>query len=186
MPPSGSLRQWLTDRGSLTARIVGHVAGFNLVRLRQGLARPHRDERRALGLRAGELAMRREVLLRDGDHTLVFAHTVAHPRDLAGAWRGLSKLGARPLAEMLFHDARVVRMPIEYRRLNVRHALFRAACVAAQLSEQGTASLWARRSVFLKAGRPLLVTEVFVGAAKLAHEATTEQCQLLTVDAGND
>jgi chorismate lyase len=164
MPPAGRLRPWLTYRGSLTSRIVEHFDRFNLVRLSQHLARPNRDEHRALDLRSGELAVIREVLLRDGTTPLVFAHTAANPRDLRGAWRGLSRLGARPLAEMLFQDPTVVRMPMEYQRLRATHRL----ALSVQQHHLTSGNLWARRSVFLKAGRPLLVTEVFLPAI-LAH-----------------
>ncbi len=161
IPPTGKLRGWVTDRGSLTARIVEHVGNFNLVRLTQRLAQPNPDEFRAIGLPDGVLAMVREVLLRDGDTPLVFAHTAVNPRDLRGAWRGLSRLGGRPLAEMLFHDPTVMRMPMEYRRLNHTHPLSKAVM---RHTQTASSRCWARRSVFLRAGRPLLVTEVFLPA----------------------
>ncbi len=164
-PPSypHPLHRWLTDRGSLTARIVGHFPDFNLVRVCQILQTPHRDERRHLDFRAGELAVVREVLLRNGNHPLVFAHSVAARDDLSGVWRGLSRLGSRPLAEMLFHDSSVMRLPMEYKKVDARHALYRRA---AALTTVNVKSLWARRSVFLKMGRPLLVTEVFLPAMR--------------------
>ena len=159
MPPTGKLRAWLTDRGSLTVKIIASVDNFNLQRLQQRLATPYRDERRALGLRLGELALIREVILRDGVTPLVFAHTAANPRDLRGAWRGLSKLDNRPLAEMLFHDPTVSRMAIEYKQLPMTHPLIRSIATVRALPPQ---RIWARRSVFLKNGRPLMVTEVFL------------------------
>ncbi len=156
MPPTGAMRPWITDRGSLTARIVAHFPEFNLVRVRQERCVPLADERRALGLRAGELAVVREVVLRTASRPLVFAHTAVNPDALSGAWRGLSRLGARPLAEMLFHDPLVSRMPMEYRKLPRGHALLESAGIRHQA--------WARRSVFLKHGQPLLVTELFYPA----------------------
>ncbi|HEX9392673.1 MAG TPA: chorismate lyase [Usitatibacteraceae bacterium] len=158
-PHPHPLHPWLTDRGSLTARIVRHVDHFNLVRLLQRDQLPNRDERRHLGLKPGEVSMVREVLLRDGDTPLVFAHSLAARRDLIGAWRGLGKLGTRPLADMLFHDASVARLPMEYRKIDMRHPLFRRA---ANVSRIDANNLWARRSIFLRRGRPLLVTEVFL------------------------
>ena len=161
MPPAypHPLHRWLTDRGSLTARIVAHYDQFNLVRLAQRLDTPHPDERAALRLRAGELAVVREVLLRHADTPLVFAHSVARPADLRSAWRGLSRLGARPLAEMLFHDPLVSRLPMEYRKIDRRDPLYRRASEVATVA---ATQLWARRSMFLKAGCPLIVTEVFL------------------------
>ncbi len=153
------LHAWLTSRHSLTSRIKAHVQNFNLVRLRQQAQLPNIDERRELSLRAGELAIVREVLLRDGARVLVFAHSVVARRDLHGAWRGLSRLGGRPLAEMLFHDQSVVRLAVEYRKIDSRHPLFRRACEVVPVA---AGAVWARRSVFLRRGRPLLVTEVFL------------------------
>ena len=164
-PPSysdadfGNLHAWLASRGSLTARIVEHVGHFNLIRLVQHGQLPNVDERRELGLRDRERAIVREVLLRDGDTPLVFAHSIVARRDLRGVWRGLSRLGGRPLAEMLFHDPTVVRLPMEYKKIDARHPLYRRAQQVAALAAP---SLWARRSIFLKHGRPLLVTEVFL------------------------
>jgi len=154
-----ALRAWLTDRGSLTSRIVAHFSRFNLVRLEQRLQRPTRDERRELGLRDHELAVVREVILRDQETPLIFAHSVAVKDDLRGAWRGLSRLGQRPLAEMLFNDPTVTRLPMEYKKIDARHALYRRAKQVVSIDAH---TLWARRSVFWKRGRPLLVTEVFL------------------------
>ena len=153
------LHAWLTSRGSLTSRLKAHASEFNLVRLKQLAQMPNTDERRELGLRRGELAIVREVLLRDGNASLVFAHSIAARRDLRGVWRGLSRLGSRPLAEMLFSDPTVVRLPMEYRKIDSRHPLYRRA---QQVAPFAANTVWARRSVFLKQGVPLLVTEVFL------------------------
>ena len=158
-PHPHPLHAWLTSRGSLTARLKTQVANFNLERLKQQAQLPNTDERRELGLRRGEFAIVREVLLRDSERVLVFAHSLATPRDLRGAWRGLSRLGSRPLADMLFNDPTVVRLPMEYRKIDLRHPLYRRA---QQVAPFATTGVWARRSVFLKHGRPLLVTEVFL------------------------
>lgn len=160
-PPSypNPLHRWLTDRGSLTSRIKAHFPAFNLKRLGQSLQVPHPDECRHMGFRAGELAVVREVLLKSNDTPLVFAHSIAARRDVRGVWRGLSRLGSRPLAEMLFNDPTVARLPMEYHRIDARHPLFQRSLVVAPHHAK---SLWARRSVFVKHGRPLLVTEVFL------------------------
>ncbi|MBL8519399.1 MAG: chorismate lyase [Betaproteobacteria bacterium] len=162
-PPTHALYPWLTDRGSLSARLARAFAGFSVRRLSQSRSRPFADERRHLGARTGEYCVVREVLLLCDAMPRVFAHSVALERDLTGSWRGLSKLGARPLADMLFGDASVTRHPIEYKRIDARHALYRAAQRA--LPNLRAPRLWARRSVFMKHGRPLLVTEVFLGDA---------------------
>ncbi len=153
------LRAWLTDRGSLTERVVAHFPNFNLQRLKQDDSLPNRDERRELGLRLKELAVVREVLLRSADKPLIYAHSVVARRDLTGAWRGLSRLGNKPLAQMLFNDPTVTRLPMEYRKIDTRHPLYQRAATLFAIERN---TLWARRSVFWKQGRPLLVTEVFL------------------------
>ena len=158
-PAFRALHPWLASRGSLTARISTHYSNFNLRRVAQRAQRPNPDERRGMNLRAHELAIIREVLLSTAGIPLVFAHSVVARHDLNGVWRGLSRLGTRPLAEMLFQDPAVVRLPMEYKKLDRRHPLFRRAHDIVPFEAK---EVWARRSVFLKTGRPLLVTEVFL------------------------
>jgi len=86
---------------------------------------------------------------------------VIAPAALKGAWRMLSGLGARPLGAALFADPRIKRHPLRFRQLNRRHVLYVRAC---GLLAAAPASLWARRSVFVLSGAPLLVTEVFLPA----------------------
>lgn len=156
LPPTApaALAPWLTHPGSLTARLREHFAHFNVRVLRQCRARPHEDERALLGLRPGELAWVREVLLCAGDTPLVFAHSVLPLGHVRGAWNLFAGLGARPLGEVLFTDPGIARGRLNFRRLDERHPLHRA----------GTAPLWARRSLFHRSRRALLVTEVFLPA----------------------
>ena len=159
-PHPHPLHAWLTDRGSLTARLMLEVPQFNLVRIQQRLQPPNHDERRELKVRMHEYAVVREVLLRDGTTPLVFAHSVVARANLQHAWRGLSRLGSQPLGAMLFQDPTVSRLPMEYKKMDARHPLYRRAAAIAPVVTQ---TLWARRSVFIKQGRALLVTEVFLG-----------------------
>ena len=164
-PHPHPLHAWLADRGSLTARIMSEVAQFNLLRITQRLQPPNQDERRELKVRMHEYAVVREVLLRDGNTPLVFAHSVVARADLRTAWRGLSRLGSRPLGAMLFQDPTVSRLPMEYKKLDARHPLYQRAAAIAPVIHK---TLWARRSVFIKQGRALLVTEVFLGLPSAA------------------
>jgi chorismate--pyruvate lyase len=157
--PAGGFRAWLTDRGSLTARLRSICAEFSVRPVRQQLGRAFQDERRCLDLRPGELSMVREVYLDCGRRPVVFAHSVVARGDLRGPWRSLTMLGSRPLGHALFSDPRVERAPLAFRRLTIRDRLFRRA--AADLPA-APAELWARRSLFRLHGRPLLVTEVFL------------------------
>jgi chorismate lyase len=155
------LRRWLLDRGSLTRRIQDRCENFRLDVLSQRIAPVQSDERTAIGLHAGAQCMEREVSLNCGPQPLVFAHSVVAPRALKGPWHMLSGLGARPLGAALFADPRIQRHPLCFRQLNGRHALHKRAC---HLLVEQPATLWARRSLFVLCGAPLLVTEVFLPA----------------------
>jgi chorismate--pyruvate lyase len=115
---------------------------------------PIPDERRVLGLREGQAALVREVWLQDGARRLVFARSILPRSSLRGAWRKLARLGNRPLGAALFSDPKVVRLPLAYRKLGLRHPMRK------EIGRPGP--LWARRSVFLRDGYAILVTEVFM------------------------
>jgi len=155
------LRRWLLDRGSLTRRIQERCENFRLDVLSQRIAPARSDERAAIGLHASAQCLEREVSLNCGPQPLVFAHSVVAPRALKGPWQMLSGMGARPLGAALFADPRIQRRPLRFRQLNGRHVLHERAC---RLLGAQPAALWARRSLFILCGAPLLVTEVFLPA----------------------
>jgi chorismate--pyruvate lyase len=169
------LRDWLCETSSLTQRVVNACTPaqpFKLQLLQRGFAPAHRDELPLLGLHDPRTLFAcshprtrvrvREILLKRGDIPLVFAHSVISHRDLNGAWAILDGIGGRSLGSILFHDHTVRRGALHFRRIDRRHPLFAKAlpwCGADQPSE-----LWARRAVFERRGRPLIVTEVFLPA----------------------
>ena len=156
---SGPWRHWLDDQGSLTRRLQACCAAFAVQRIKQRVERPMLDEYTTLGLKKERLALVREVLLNCGEKPLVFAHSVVPLAGLRGPWAGLTRLGNRPLGATLFANPLVERHPLEYKRLDRRHPLYRAA--AAHMA-QPPRTLWARRSRFALLGAPILVTEVFL------------------------
>jgi chorismate--pyruvate lyase len=159
--PAGSWRTWLTDHGSLTRRLQAHAPRFRVERLSQAIGRPHRDEGHMLGLPPRHHALIREVLLKDADTPLVFAHSVIPLDGLVGPWTALAGLGNKPLGAALFSNPRVGRHALEYKRVDRRHPLYAGA--ARHLAEPPRA-LWARRSRFTLEDHPILVTEVFLPA----------------------
>ena len=152
-------RAWLQVRGSLTHALMKRCPAFNVVRLSQQGAPAHADEEQVMGLPHRRRAMIREVLLRCGDRPLVFAHSVIPFAGLRGPWVGLSSLGNRPLGAALFSNPRIHRHPLEFRRLDRRHPLYRKARVHL---DGAPLNLWARRSRFTLGGHSILVTEVFL------------------------
>ncbi len=157
---AGACHPWLTDPGSLTARLQ-HRAGKISVRvIFQGLRHANPDEHFLFGNRNARVHVR-EVLLMHGRTPLVFAHTVVAPASLRGSWRSVLGLGTRPLGAALFADPRIQRYPLHQKKLSAAHPLHARA--AAGISK-APASLWARRSIFASGGSPILVSEVFYPA----------------------
>jgi chorismate--pyruvate lyase len=148
---------WLRDRGSLTVRLQGR-GRFAVRLLRQGLARPTRDETALLGMQADTLAWVREVALLCDGHEVAFAHTVLPCRPRGPVTRWLARLGSRSLGSLLFSHVGFVRGEIGFKPLDARHPLFSSA----RHVIGGTGkTLWARRSLFSFGTQSVLVTEVF-------------------------
>lgn len=150
---SGPYRRWLIDDDSLTRRLQSCCTKFSVAGVEQHWIRPLPDEARLLGLRPAQTALVREVTLLCGNIPLVFARSVLPRASLSGAWRDLGALGSRPLGAVLFADHKVRRTPLTFVRLRQNHP------ISSHLGHKG---LWARRSVFARAGRAILVTEVFL------------------------
>ena len=164
-PPA--LRPWLTDPGSLTARIRARCGEFRVQVLRQGLGRPCPDEAALLGMRAGELARIREVLLIADGRPVVFARSLLPPGNVRGAWRLLRGIGDRPLGALLFATPAISRAPLACVRVDRRDARYHRASAALRAGGDNAPppqSLWARRSVFHFRGRALMVSEFFLPA----------------------
>lgn len=153
------LRQWLDEPGSLTRRIRYSCSGcFHVEVLREQWGPPFLDEALRLGVRPRHWAWLREVLLCCGDSTWVYARSVIPRQSLRGRLRRLRQLGRQPLGSILFGRHPVSRGKIEIARLTAGDGLYRQAARRTKV----TSGCWARRSVFHIAGRPLLVTEIFL------------------------
>lgn len=162
--PSPSLRNWLQDKGSLTARLIAASDGqFQVKVLRQVIALPSRSEQQALEMKRPSLALIREVALYGCNQPWVFARSLLPLTSLTGSLRHLRKQGNRPLGAFLFSQPHLVRSPIAVAAISPEDAYVPAALTNNTL-------LWGRRSVFYLASKPLLVSEVFLPAfcARLA------------------
>jgi chorismate lyase len=152
-------RAWLVHPGSLTERVVARYGAMRVQVLQQRMRVPNEDEYRALGRPSHKRALVREVLLHASGRPVVMAHSIVARADLAGSWRSVRSLGTRPLAAALFADPLVRREAFEFARLDPRHPLWKRARA---LLGVPLPALWARRSLFRRRGRPLVVTEVFL------------------------
>jgi chorismate lyase len=156
LPPEN--RYWLLDNGSLTGRLVANCRGrFNVQRLYQGWQTPLLSEQRLLSQPPRELALVREVVLRDGDTPIVFARSVFPLTCLQGRLRHLRQLQNKPLGEILFKNPGMHRSPFELAKITPRSDYLPADI-------QGDEPAWGRRSRFVVNNKALMVSEVFLSA----------------------
>jgi len=162
---SGAYGPWLIERGSLTKRLQSKTRHFKINPLSVHDGLPYLDESILLGLVPHRLALLRDVILMDDKQALVFAHSVLPHSSLRGVWRGLSRLGNQPLGAALFADPRVLRAPLQYKKISQHHVLYQEV---AKHIKSLPPSLWARRSIFqLNSAyqhQTIMVTEIFLPA----------------------
>ena len=159
--PPAALRDWLTDRGSLTAKLTARATCFRVQRLHQRCGICLTDEAALIGLVRPRRVIERDVLLLCDGRPLVYAHTVVPLAATASQWPLFSALGERSLGTTLFGDPCVSRGALHYARLRAGHPLLQRARAAAGLDEADGA-LFARRCLYRRKGGLLLVTEVFL------------------------
>lgn len=180
-PSSCSTRQkdWLTRSGSLTAHLrrLGRVE-VQVRREQQEMA--WADEHRALGLPRCLPVWVREVLLVVDAQPYVYARSLTPLIASRTAWQAVRRMGTRPLADLLFRDRSVMRSALASRRIIAQHPLYRRASAAAE--PPPSHALLARRSVFVRHGAPLLITECMLPALWAQVERATVVAAMLPAD----
>lgn len=153
-----SIRPWLLDPGSLTARLIAASNGnFRVKILQQSWQRPRFSERQLLGMGDREVGIVREVELRCHDLPWVFARSVIPAASVQGRLRHLRKFKDSALGAMLFSDPGMRRAPYELARIDGHSEAIPAIL-------RTDAALWGRRSCFYLSGLPLMVSEIFLPA----------------------
>jgi chorismate--pyruvate lyase len=161
--PSPEIRHWLTDKTSLTVKLISRSGHFRVQRLSQKRALCLADEFAAVGLSRRALVSEREVLLRCDDVPVVFAHTIVPLTASASDWPFFGALGEGSLGATLFGDPQVIRGALQFARLQSEHPLVRRALQATGIaSDDEGRTLYARRCLFRRKRGTLLVTEVFL------------------------
>lgn len=165
-PPIATPTQgrWLTAPGALTARL--RKLGPVTVRVvREASEGATHDEADALGLRVHAPVWVREVVLLVSGHPCVAARSVTPLADSHAGWQAMRRLRSRPLADLLYHDRSIERSSFASAILRPAIPLHAVACRAWSSSPAANAirpRFLARRSVFVRSGRPLLVAEAFM------------------------
>lgn len=158
--PSPFMRDWLTDRSSLTTKLMAHSDQFRVQRLHQRHALCLADEYAAIGLSRRLQVQERDVLLRCDGRPTVLGHTVLSLTATTSEWPFFGTLGERSLGTTLFGDPLVARGQLHFARLYQGHPLVQRMCEAVGVRRFPT-PLFARRSTFRRKSGVMLVTEVF-------------------------
>ncbi len=154
-------KDWLTRGGSLTA----HLRALGTVRVRvtrEAVDCAWPDECAALRVAQRTRVWVREVVLEVDGVPFVAAHSIAPLAASRGVWQAMRRLSTRPLAELLYADGTVARSVLVSTRLAPRHPL--AVLARRQIAGCAPRALLARRSVFVRHGAPLMVTECMLPA----------------------
>jgi chorismate--pyruvate lyase len=154
-------KDWLTRGGSLTA----HLRSLGEVRVRvtrEAVDCAWADECAALRVAPRTRVWVREVVLEVDGVPFVAAHSIAPLAASRGVWQAMRRLSTRPLAELLYADSTVARSVLVSTRLAARHPL--AALARREVVGYASHTLLARRSVFVRHGAPLMVTECMLPA----------------------
>jgi chorismate--pyruvate lyase len=132
---------------------------FRVDLIEQGRGNALPSEATLLAAGPAQATLVREVKLYCGREAWVFARTLIPLQSLRGPVHALTRLGRRPLGEVLFSDPTTRRLRVEVARITPRHRLF--AHATAHMRHRPEA-LWGRRTLFEYAGELILVNEVFL------------------------
>ncbi|WP_085300492.1 chorismate--pyruvate lyase family protein [Cognaticolwellia mytili] len=158
---SNTLRDWLLDPASLTARLKHHSKKFRIEVLGQAIE-PCSDLEANTDILAGEKVLVREVLLYCDGIAQVFARSLLPLKSLTGEQQQLADLGTQSLGQVLFNHPELVRKKIEVAAFDQQSTV---AKIAEHLSLKVLQPMWGRRSVFVLDAKPLMVAEVFLPGA---------------------
>lgn len=150
-PPAARFADWLTETGSLTARLIASGRRFRVELLHLENGHAHPDEAAALRLPPAAPVLLREVRLLLNDEAMVAA------RSLCAAdspWCTTLDRGTRSLGLSLYDAATIAVGPLEYARL----------APPMPLHPGGDSPLDARRRLHVRDGQAMLVQEVFLPA----------------------
>ena len=154
-----TLYPFIFQTGSLTRYIQQQCRGsFHIEIKSETWQHPMTDEARLINTGEREPAFIRESWLKCDDKALVYARTVIPRRTLTGKYKKLTRLGTRPLGEILFADKSSYRSDMRYARVPVDCALYSQVLDTYDVNS----SLWARQSLFYVKNEPLLIIEVFL------------------------
>lgn len=155
-----AVQSWAYESGSLTRRLRATYGDAVTVKLLfQQWRVPFLTERKLLGLPEQRVCLTREVLLYANDKPLILARTIIPADTIKIANRSLSKLGTRPLGEVIFSYPQLERVAMDVTRVTLNNWTSMALNVGAIQQP-----IWGRRTVYAIKHRQMLVSEFFLPA----------------------
>lgn len=154
------MHAWLSDSGSLTRSMTGSCRStFRVEVVSQRRAEALPSEAGLLRAGPSQATLVREVRLRCGRKAWVFARTLIPWCALRGPALALTRLGRRPLGEVLFSDPTTRRLKVEVALITPRHRLFASATAHLRHAPR---EVFGRRTLFDYCGQHILVNELFL------------------------
>ncbi len=153
------LSRFLFENGSLSRLIQTKFKGrFHIGIINESWMMPMCYEKKILSLRDNEIAFIRESYLNCDNKKLVYARTIIPKQTLKRKNQNLTRLGQKPLGEILFRNDKIYRDDIKFARitrLNKLHSRAKGNCNI-------SSDLYSRQSLYYIKNKPLLVFEVFL------------------------
>ncbi|MCG9698390.1 chorismate lyase [Shewanella sp. Isolate11] len=162
LQPTSPFKDWLLDTGSLTQKLKSHCQQFEVIVLGEDKLSPFKEE-----FPTHDSAWVREVLLCLDGTPWVFARTLIPSDLLDNSEFNFIGLGNRPLGELLFTEGEFTPGKIEVSHFTPCQSL--AALIQAQ--GQSSQPVWGRRRYFNRQDKHLIVSEIFLPAARQLIES---------------
>tara|TARA_R110002074_G_scaffold145034_1_gene293167 strand:- start:38985 stop:39557 length:573 start_codon:yes stop_codon:yes gene_type:complete len=148
---------WLLEPNSLTQRIKSTFqAPFSVNVKGEQWANPFLADAECLNQPVDCPALIREVLLKVGGQAHVFARTTL-PKDVADELQELTRLGNKPLGEVIFSYPDLRRVKLDLAVINVAQL-----SKAMQAKLVGETSIWGRRNTYQINKHTFIVSEFFL------------------------
>ncbi len=153
-----SVQSWVYETESLTQRLrdsFGNTLKVSV--LFHDWQKPFISETRILQLPHRHKTLIREVMLSVADKPLIIARTIIPVETLKGAQRHLSRLGTRPLGEVIFSYPKLQRLEMDCSHV-------KTDCWTDAIKQQVGIDepIWGRRTVYAIKDREMLVNEFFL------------------------
>lgn len=160
--PTSPLKDWLLASGSLTQKLKSHCSEFEVRILGEDILSPFDSE-----FPSQSQAWIREVLLCLDGIPWVFARTLVPGTMLDSLQSNFLTLGTRPLGELLFTSGEFTPGKIEIGQFTPCTTL---AALITSLDQPSDQILWGRRRYFSHRQQQLIVSEIFLPAARRSIE----------------